>query len=393
MQRAFLSARWFIKVMNVYYGTLHFIITAGLLMWVYLRRHQHYRQYRNLLGMTTALALIGYFAFPLAPPRMYSRGTTASSTRSTRSAGCGRTTPARPRRSPTRSRRCRACTSAGRCGAARCCGRSPGIRCVRALSVIYPMLTLLAIVVTANHYWLDAVGGAVIFLAASQTLRLLRMRGRYGRRSRSASRSAAWRRAEPPACSPLSIRAISSMRSSPSTIRAVAVVRRHGRARHRLRHHDLGVGKRGDLGEVGHAHHLMAPPEPGERLGDGGRRGAADAGVDLVEHQCLRRFGQHQSQGQHRACQLATAGHPRQREHRQARVGGDEEGDIVTGSLAADGDVHLGMRHRQRAHDVAYCRRQARRARPTHSRHVLCGSTLCDLRRVRSCCNEATRCS
>ena len=57
--------------MNVYYGTLHFIITAGLLIWVYLRRHQHYRQYRNLLGMTTALALIGYFAFPLAPPRMY----------------------------------------------------------------------------------------------------------------------------------------------------------------------------------------------------------------------------------------------------------------------------------------------------------------------------------
>ena len=94
MQKAFLGARWFIKVMNVYYGTLHFIITAGLLMWVYLRRHEHYRQYRNLLGMTTALAIIGYLAFPLAPPRM-TRGTAASSTRSTPSAGCGRTTRAR----------------------------------------------------------------------------------------------------------------------------------------------------------------------------------------------------------------------------------------------------------------------------------------------------------
>jgi hypothetical protein len=47
---------------------------------------------------------------------------------------------------------------------------------VRALSVIYPMLTLLAIVVTANHYWLDAVGGAVIFVAASQILRFFRVR-------------------------------------------------------------------------------------------------------------------------------------------------------------------------------------------------------------------------
>jgi hypothetical protein len=47
---------------------------------------------------------------------------------------------------------------------------------VRTLSVIYPILTLLAIVVTANHYWLDAAGGAVIFLTASQVLRMLRRR-------------------------------------------------------------------------------------------------------------------------------------------------------------------------------------------------------------------------
>jgi len=31
----------------------------------------------------------------------------------------------------------------------------------KALAVAYPLLTLFAIVVTANHYFLDAVGGAV----------------------------------------------------------------------------------------------------------------------------------------------------------------------------------------------------------------------------------------
>ena len=106
-----------------FYGTLHFLITAGLLLWVYLRRHEHYRQYRNLLGMTTALALIGYFAFPLAP-RACTRVTIVSSTRSTRSAVSGRTTPAQRKRSPTRLPRCPACTSDGHCGAAPCCGRS-----------------------------------------------------------------------------------------------------------------------------------------------------------------------------------------------------------------------------------------------------------------------------
>jgi len=27
----------------------------------------------------------------------------------------------------------------------------------------YPLVTLLVIIVTANHYWLDAIGGLVIF--------------------------------------------------------------------------------------------------------------------------------------------------------------------------------------------------------------------------------------
>jgi hypothetical protein len=39
--------------------------------------------------------------------------------------------------------------------------------------------------VTANHYWLDAVGGAIIFLAASQTLRF--WRGRALRKAQTVS--------------------------------------------------------------------------------------------------------------------------------------------------------------------------------------------------------------
>ena len=39
-------------------------------------------------------------------------------------------------------------------------------RATRAMAFIYPFLTLTAIVVTANHYFLDAAGGAIIFCAA-----------------------------------------------------------------------------------------------------------------------------------------------------------------------------------------------------------------------------------
>jgi membrane-associated phospholipid phosphatase len=35
-------------------------------------------------------------------------------------------------------------------------------RWLKALAIAYPVCTLFAIIVTGNHYWLDAAGGAVI---------------------------------------------------------------------------------------------------------------------------------------------------------------------------------------------------------------------------------------
>jgi PAP2 superfamily protein len=179
VQKAFLDARWFIKIMNVYYGTLHFVITAGLLIWVYLRRHEHYRQYRNLLGMTTALALIGYFAFPLAPPRMYPCECFEDTLETV--GGLWSYQSAAAKQIANRF----AAMPSLHFGWALWCGTLlwsfARHHVVRALSVIYPALTLLAIVVTANHYWLDAVGGAIIFVAASQLLR--RLHGRALRKT------------------------------------------------------------------------------------------------------------------------------------------------------------------------------------------------------------------
>jgi hypothetical protein len=37
-----------------------------------------------------------------------------------------------------------------------------GRRWVRVLVALYPVMTLFAIVVTANHFWLDAAGGALV---------------------------------------------------------------------------------------------------------------------------------------------------------------------------------------------------------------------------------------
>jgi len=189
IQQAFLGATWFIKVMNIYYGTLHFVITVGLLVWMYRKRHQAYPAVRNLLGLTTALALIGYWSFPLAPPRLYK---------------CNDNIPV-PGPDGYTIGRCfvdtlerfgglwsyhspvakavanqYAAMPSLHFGWALWCGwvfwRYSSHRVTRSLGFVYPALTLFAIVVTGNHYVLDAAGGAVVIGAAALILRAVNKR-------------------------------------------------------------------------------------------------------------------------------------------------------------------------------------------------------------------------
>ena len=140
----------------------------------------------KIAGMTTALALIGYFAFPLAPPRSYpcklptGRKCFYDTLETIGGLWSYHSGAAKAIANPF------AAMPSLHFGWALWCGTLlwsfARHRTLRALSVIYPALTLLAIVVTANHYWLDAIGGAVVFLTASQMLRVLR--GRRLRRLR-----------------------------------------------------------------------------------------------------------------------------------------------------------------------------------------------------------------
>lgn len=174
VQQAFIPARWFIKIMNVYYGTLHFIITAGLLVWVYHYRSYAYRRMRNLLGLTTALALIGYWAFPLAPPRSYPNNQFVDTLDVIGGLWSYQSSYAKAVANPF------AAMPSLHFGWALWCGvvfySLTKRRSTRALCVLYPLLTLFAIVVTANHYFLDAVGGTIIFVAAVFILRLAERR-------------------------------------------------------------------------------------------------------------------------------------------------------------------------------------------------------------------------
>lgn len=177
VQSLFLGSDAFIRVINVYYGTLHFLITAGLLVWLFLRRPHQYRRMRNLLGTTTGLALIGYWTFPLAPPRLLPCNESIPVLATEPIGQCfvdtlhtvgGLWSYQSPAAQAVANNF--AAMPSLHFGWALWCGLvfawCVGGRMGRILAVAYPALTLFAIVVTANHYWLDAAGGAIVLLAA-----------------------------------------------------------------------------------------------------------------------------------------------------------------------------------------------------------------------------------
>ncbi|MFI7068094.1 phosphatase PAP2 family protein [Kribbella sp. NPDC050124] len=58
------------EIANVFYASVHFPLTAAVLLWLMLRRPAQYGDARWALASLTGLALIGHMFFPLAPPRM-----------------------------------------------------------------------------------------------------------------------------------------------------------------------------------------------------------------------------------------------------------------------------------------------------------------------------------
>ncbi|MFI7386755.1 phosphatase PAP2 family protein [Streptomyces sp. NPDC049813] len=150
---------WLIVGMNYYYATLHFVITLGVLVWLFRCHPGRYAATRLVLFATTAVALVGYYFCPLAPPRLMTGGhfiDTVAVHQTWGSMASGNL--------KTMSNQYAAMPSM-HIGWSLWCGLTifalASVPWVRVLGLLYPVATLVVIVATANHFWLDAVGGMV----------------------------------------------------------------------------------------------------------------------------------------------------------------------------------------------------------------------------------------
>jgi hypothetical protein len=143
---------------NYFYGSFHFIVTIFAAIFLYRRYADDYPRFRNTLAITTAIALIGFTLYPLAPPRMFP-GFVDTLLKdpafwSFSSGGMQNV-----------SNQYAAMPSVHIAWATWCAlalGPRLKNRTAATLAWCYPLITLVVIVITANHYILDAVAGVVL---------------------------------------------------------------------------------------------------------------------------------------------------------------------------------------------------------------------------------------
>ena len=70
IQQWFLGNHSFIRFLDDYYGTAHFVAAIAVLLLLFFFFPVHYRLWRNTLALTNLIALLGFSFFPLMPPRL-----------------------------------------------------------------------------------------------------------------------------------------------------------------------------------------------------------------------------------------------------------------------------------------------------------------------------------
>jgi hypothetical protein len=154
------SHGWLAQACNYWYASLHFSVSIAVAVWLLSRHRSEARQLLAPLYAATALALVGFWLVPLAPPRLLTGGPFDDTVVQFHTWGGWGSSPveavanqyaALPSLHMAWSLWCAVAVT--RCATS---------VLARRLAWLYPAGTLFVILGTGNHWLLDAVAGALI---------------------------------------------------------------------------------------------------------------------------------------------------------------------------------------------------------------------------------------
>lgn len=178
VQQAALHVPWLAAAGNVAYGTTHLVVPPVVLVVLYRRSPQRYRHWRNIFLMMLAIALLCFWLYPLAPPRLVPSSSHLVDT-STTTFSVDHTPIARWIGSTSNS------ATPSWVGTTNPFAAMPSLHVAwavwaalailpvlrrrgnRVVAALYPTVIVLAVIVTANHWVLDAAGGAALVAVAA----------------------------------------------------------------------------------------------------------------------------------------------------------------------------------------------------------------------------------
>jgi PAP2 superfamily protein len=167
VQDLLLHSETVIRSINVYYATVHFPAIVLFLIWMYWRRPGHYMWVRWVLSWLTGAALVLHLLVPLAPPRLFRESGTVDT-----GALYGPTVYGKPEPDsmanqfaamPSLHVGWALVIALGLIVATR--GR------LRWLWLLHPLITLLTVVGTGHHYWMDGIVATVLLAGILLMLR------------------------------------------------------------------------------------------------------------------------------------------------------------------------------------------------------------------------------
>ncbi len=156
----FLKHNWVMDRFNTIYSFMFLSTFIGVFIWMSFNAPAVYRTMRNAVGVATFAALAVFAMVPMAPPRLTeASGMIDSHARVGLAHGFVNQFAAMP------SLHVGWMALAG-WGLARAIGGWKG----RAIGMVPPVLMMITVVVTGNHYWLDGVVGSLLCLLPAMSL-------------------------------------------------------------------------------------------------------------------------------------------------------------------------------------------------------------------------------